>query len=515
MSDTQPIRIGSYPVRGLIGTGSMGMVFLGHDPVIDRPVAIKTIHRRLLESAGSEQNVAARFRVEAQAAGRLNHRNIVSVYQFGEDTENAYIVMEYVAGHSLRDYLKRAEHFTQAEVQCLMGQLLDALHFAHERGVVHRDIKPANLIVADDGRLKISDFGIARTESSQVTRANAVVGSPGYIAPEQYTGGAQDRRVDVFASGVLLYQLLTGALPFSGTDESIMYQIVYEQHQPLVVRSGDASLAAYEPIVSRALAKDPAQRFANASEFLAALQEIATQPVAETLARNRLLPPRPRVGAPASVAVNGAAVRPGSGSGSGSGAPMNSGFGPGSSPGSGGSHPSVPPVPTGWDEASLAGLERELARHVGPVARVLVRRAAKGQTDLSQVRVAVAGAIADFAQRERFLAGPATSPGTATRSGFGRSGFGASTFGQTGFAPTVFPDTRPATPFGDGGLTPEDVEKAGAALSRAVGPIAKLMARQCAAKASTREQFIAQVLAQLAPGVDAKTVQADLWRAFT
>jgi eukaryotic-like serine/threonine-protein kinase len=528
MPDALPAQIGSYPVRGLIGTGSMGMVFLGHDPVIDRPVAIKTIHRRLLETAGTEQNVAARFRVEAQAAGRLNHRNIVSVYQFGEDAENAFIVMEYVAGHSLRDYLKRSERFSVSEVQCLMGQLLDALHFAHERGVVHRDIKPANLIVADDGRLKITDFGIARTESSQVTRANAVVGSPGYIAPEQYTGDAQDRRVDVFSAGVLLYQLLTGSLPFSGSDESIMYQIVYEQHQPLEVRSGDPALAVFEPIIVRALAKDPAQRFASARAFAEALQALSAEPVAEMLPRNRLMPPRPRAGAapaasaagPGSSAGSSAGARSGSGAGP---APV-SGFGPGSSPGSGpasgGSHPSVPPVPTGWDETALAGLERELARHVGPVARVLVRRAARGQTELEAVRRAVAGAITDPVMRERFLADHSpTSPGTGPRSsasGFGSSLFGHSAFGASGFGgQNSAAPADPSAGLNGSALQADDVAKASAALTRLLGPIAKVMVKQCAARSSTRDQLVARVLEQLSPGADAKQVQAELWRAFT
>jgi serine/threonine-protein kinase len=436
-----------------------------------------------------------------------------------------------VAGHSLRDYLKRSERFSVGEVHCLMGQLLDALHFAHERGVVHRDIKPANLIVADDGRLKITDFGIARTESSQVTRANAVVGSPGYIAPEQYTGDAQDRRVDVFSAGVLLYQLLTGTLPFSGSDESIMYQIVYEQHQPLVVRGSDSALAAFEPIVARALAKEPSQRFASARAFLEALQALSPEPVAEFLPRARLMPPRPRgVAAPAaagSAGSAGAGARSGSGPGSGAGAAPISGFGPGSSPGSspgsgpasGGSHPSVPPVPTGWDEAALAGLERDLARHVGPVARVLVRRAARGQTELEQVRRAVAGAIDDPVLRERFLSGHTpTSPGTGPRSSassFGASIFGASGFGGGSAFPPTQPPTQPATQLNGSTLQPNDVDKAGAALTRLLGPIAKVMVRQCAAKSTTRDQLVARVLEQLSPGVDANKVQAELWRAFT
>ena len=289
MSDEPPLRIGPYPVHGVIGRGSMGVVYLGHDPVIDRRVAIKTIQRQLLQPGANDYNVAARFRIEAQAAGRLNHRNIVSVYHFGEDPAFDYIVMEYVAGHSVNDYLKRPGQLSTNDVLCLMFQLLDALHYAHESGVVHRDIKPANLMVSGDGRLKITDFGIARTETSQITRINTVVGSPGYMAPEQYTGGPLDRRVDVFSAGVMLYQMLTGVMPFSGADEAIMYQIVYGRHEPLTRRLNDMSYAAFDMILDRALAKEPADRYANALEFRDALTVVATQPVPAVLPRERVL----------------------------------------------------------------------------------------------------------------------------------------------------------------------------------------------------------------------------------
>ncbi|HKX43093.1 MAG TPA: serine/threonine-protein kinase, partial [Burkholderiaceae bacterium] len=289
-SDEQPLRIGPYPVRGVIGRGSMGVVYLGHDPVIDRRVAIKTIQRQLLQPGANDYDAAARFRIEAQAAGRLNHRNIVSVYHFGEDPAFDYIVMEYVAGHSLNDYLRKPGQLTTNDVLCLMFQLLDALHYAHESGVVHRDIKPANLMVSGDGRLKITDFGIARTETSQITRINTIVGSPGYMAPEQYTGGPLDRRVDVFSAGVMLYQLLTGAMPFAGADEAIMYQIVYGQHEPLTRRLNDMSYAAFDMILDRALAKEPADRYASALEFRDALTVVATQPVPPVLPPERVLP---------------------------------------------------------------------------------------------------------------------------------------------------------------------------------------------------------------------------------
>jgi serine/threonine-protein kinase len=479
MTQDLPQRIGSYEVRRVIGTGSMGVVYLGHDRVIDRPVAIKTIRRHLLEAGAHQHNAAERFRVEAQAAGRLSHRNIVSVYHFGEDEDCAFIVMEYVPGHSLAEYLRRPERLTKDEVLCLANQLLDALHYAHERGVVHRDIKPANLMIDREGRLKITDFGIARTESSQLTRVNAVVGSPGYMAPEQYTGGALDRRADVFASGVLLYQMLAGSMPFSGTDEAVMYQIVYGQHESLVQRSGDPTLANLDAIVDGALAKKPAERFATALEFRAALNAAVGRPVAEALAPERLLP------LPATDAPTGTpSVR----------SPPSRGTG-------GEDKPTSVPVPTGWDESRLAELERELTAHVGPVARVLVRRAAREQTDLAVVRERVAGAIVDPDVRERFLA----RTGSVTRSG------PPATIGPAGGRT----DTRPTHPPDGVRLRPEDVEKAAAALVHRLGPIAGLLAKRCAEGVVTREQFVARVLEQLAAPVDAKAVEAELWRSLT
>ena len=284
--------VGPYPIRGVVGSGAMGMVYLAHDLAIDRPVAIKTIHRRLLESSEDDPSVAARFRVEAKAAGRLTHRNIVPVYQFGEDDDCAYIVMEYVAGRNLRDYIHAPRKLEVSQVLCLMLQLLDGLHYAHERGIVHRDIKPANLLIADDGRLKITDFGIARTGSSNLTRASSVIGSPGYIAPEQYTDSGVDRRVDVFSAGVLLYEMLSGTTPFVGTDEAIMYKIVYEPHKPLSEVTNDAALEPFDAALERALAKDPAQRYSTAMAMRTALLALATEAVPDVLPAEILLAPR-------------------------------------------------------------------------------------------------------------------------------------------------------------------------------------------------------------------------------
>ncbi|HSV48439.1 MAG TPA: protein kinase, partial [Ramlibacter sp.] len=379
MAAPAPFRVGPYLVRGVIGSGAMGVVYLAHDPAIDRPVAIKTIHRRLLESGDDEPNVAARFRVEAKAAGRLTHRNIVSVYQFGEENDCAYIVMEYVAGRNLRDYIQAPRKLGVSHVLCLMLQLLDGLHYAHERGIVHRDIKPANLLIADDGRLKITDFGIARTESSNLTRGSSVIGSPGYIAPEQYTDREVDRRVDVFSSGVLLYQMLSGTTPFSGTDEAIMYKIVYEPHKPLHKLMNDAALEPFDAVLDRALAKDPAQRYASAMAMRTALMALATEPVPDVLAADIVLAPRhdgPE--AKPAVAPERDARSPGGSDARSAATPASAApVSPAPTRPQPGSAPSSVPVPTGWDTAALAEIERELAQHVGAVARVLVRRAAR------------------------------------------------------------------------------------------------------------------------------------------
>lgn len=486
MAAPVPSRVGAYLIRGVIGSGAMGVVYLAHDPAIDRPVAIKTIHRRLLESGEVELSVAARFRVEAQAAGRLAHRNIVSVYQFGEDEECAYIVMEYIAGRNLRDYIQAPRKLTIPQVLCLMLQLLDGLHYAHERGIIHRDIKPANLLVSDDGRLKITDFGIARTESSNLTRASVVVGSPGYIAPEQYTNREVDRRADVFSAGVLLYQMLSGTTPFSGTDEAIMYKIVYEAHKPLSEVTNDAALAPFDAVLDRALAKDRVQRYPTALAMRQALQALADAALPDALPADIVLPAR----------LEGLDVKPAVAKPRDMSTPSSAPSKPSSAPVTA---PPSTPVPTGWDAQALAQLERELAEHVGPVARVIVRRAAAGLTSLAQVRQAVAGSIADFEARERFLARGAAS----------RTDIAAPPSASARTATRINGEASAGVPMRDG-----DVDKAAIALLASLGPIARVVARRCAAGSQTREQFVARVLEELTPAVDAHRVQADLWRAL-
>jgi serine/threonine protein kinase len=204
----------------------MGVVYKGFDPDIKRTVAIKTIRRQF--GVRRRRVAAARFRNEAQAAGRLTHPGIVAVYDFGEDDEVAYIAMEYVEGKTLAHYLASKVRFTDEDIPGVICQVLDALEHAHEAGVWHRDIKPANIIMARNGKLKVADFGIARIEDSGLTQANVMIGTPTYMAPEQFLGTPIDHRVDLYAAGVLLYLLLTGKPPFMGPQEQLMYKVVHE-----------------------------------------------------------------------------------------------------------------------------------------------------------------------------------------------------------------------------------------------------------------------------------------------
>lgn len=543
MSDSLPARIGPYPIRGVIGSGSMGMVYLGHDPMIDRPVAVKTVHKSLLEGVGSDSNFVERFKIEAQAAGRLNHRGIVSVYQFGEDAGLAYIAMEYVPGYSLRQYIARAPRFGRDDVLCLMVQLLDALHYAHMHGVIHRDIKPANLLVSDDGRLKITDFGIARIESTQLTRVNTVVGSPGYMAPEQYTGGQIDRRVDVFAAGVVLYQLLTGHLPFSGTDEAVMYKIVYEDPEPITIAEHDQDLMRYSDVLAKALAKHPEQRYASARVFRETLLELAGHKVPEALPAERLLaaptlpPPGPdEAGAPTRPdRRRGGETRPGhldDGSVTLRQPRLNVDNGPATVPGALLGPPTVPSaerlavtrgeVPPGWSVEALAAIERDLAHHVGPVARVLVQRGARLHTTTDDLRSALASAITDDLARRRFM-----QPVAPPNSGFGASGR-SSMFGNTGpgtsggLAPGKAPGggNGPGTgahPPATGALAPvreQDATRIAAVLVRSLGPIAKVIVKRASAQVQTRGQLVAAVLKLCSDAPDPLALEAEIWRVL-
>jgi serine/threonine protein kinase len=286
---TTPQHLGKYELVEVLGRGAMGIVYKAFDPDIHRTVAIKTIRKELVEDDDRAGMMLARFRNEARAAGRLSHPGIVAVYDFGESSAVTYIAMEFVQGNSLREYFNRGTRFAERDAVSIMAQLLDALQHAHEQGVWHRDIKPANLIIMNNGRLKIADFGIARIDTSQLTLTGVVLGSPGHMAPEQYSGGAVDWRADLFAAGVVMYQLLTGVRAFTGTTEQIAYKICHE-HPPMPSAADPGrGWERYDGVVAQALAKQPEARFPSAAAFRAALLEAYAAPVSPTVSEETII----------------------------------------------------------------------------------------------------------------------------------------------------------------------------------------------------------------------------------
>ena len=265
--------LGKYELRSIRGRGAMGTVYEAWDPVISRRVAIKTV--RLPDHTDPEaQEGLGRFRREAQAAGRLNHPTIVAVYDYGETDDLAYIVMEYVDGQALKARLDRGDRLGLAQISAIMEQLLTGLQFSHDRGVVHRDIKPGNVLLTAAGTVKITDFGIARIESSSMTQHGAMLGTPAYMSPEQFMGHHTDARTDIYSTGALLFQLLTGARPFDGTMSAIMHKVLSgAAPRP---STHDKRFAAFDAVIAKAMARQPDDRFASADAFLAALRTAFT-----------------------------------------------------------------------------------------------------------------------------------------------------------------------------------------------------------------------------------------------
>src|SRR5450432_1902349 len=265
--------LGKYEIRREIGRGAMGVVYEGYDPFIKRVVALKTIRAEQLSGEDSE-NVIARFRREAQAAGRLSHPNIVSIYDFGEDGGSWYIAMELVKGRELKECFEANERFTTANIVKIMSQILEALDYSHRQGVVHRDIKPANIFMLADGSVKVADFGIAHIEASNLTQVGAVMGTPAYMSPEQIMGLPVDGRSDLFSAGVILFQYITGERPFAGSATTTMQKVLKEEPLPPSTLNVQI-LPEMDAVMRKALAKRPDERYQTAREFSAAIRSAA------------------------------------------------------------------------------------------------------------------------------------------------------------------------------------------------------------------------------------------------
>ena len=272
-----PPRIGRYPIVAELGRGATSIVYQGVDPLDGRPVAIKALQRSDAEVDGDADAIRQRFRHEAAVIGRLRHPGIVGVAEFGEDGLHSWIAMEHVAGGNLDDLLLRTPVPPQDRALALLDELLDALDCVHRAGICHRDLKPANILLTPDGRVKLTDFGVARLRDLGLTRVSSIIGTPAFMAPEQFTGGELDQRADLWGCGVLLFLLLTGRRPFSGAPAAVMHQILHEPAPLPSQASGGLVPRAFDGVTARALARRPADRFATAGEMREALRDAAAQ----------------------------------------------------------------------------------------------------------------------------------------------------------------------------------------------------------------------------------------------
>lgn len=276
-------RFGRYLIVGELGRGAMGAVYRAIDPLIEREVAIKTLLPHLPEQEMAQ--VRERFLREARSAGRLNHPNIVTIFDVGEQDGLAYIAMELLEGRTLQQILAESRRLPVASAVDIGAQVADALDHALGFGIVHRDVKPANIMVSAGGRAKLTDFGVAHLPSASMTHTGAALGSPKYMAPEQVIGQPVDPRADIFSLGSVIYEMLTGRTPFEREGEStvfsLMNRIVAEPHVP-PTRIDPSLPAAFDRILARALAKSPAERYQRAGELARDLRGYRDAPARET-----------------------------------------------------------------------------------------------------------------------------------------------------------------------------------------------------------------------------------------
>jgi len=265
--------LGRYQITGTLGKGAMGLVYKGVDPAINRPVALKTIRLDFVNDPEELAELKERLHREAQAAGKLSHPNIVTIYDVGSEGHLQYIAMECLEGQTLEHMIKKKVKFNYRIIAQILIQICTALDYAHSQGIVHRDIKPANIMVLSDYRIKVMDFGIARIDSNSMTKTGIAMGTPNYISPEQLKGLKTDLRADIFSLGVVMYEMLLGRRPFKGENiTSLIYAILNkEPEKPSNINPQIPLL--FDHIIEKALKKNPQERYQKATELVVDLKD--------------------------------------------------------------------------------------------------------------------------------------------------------------------------------------------------------------------------------------------------
>ena len=433
----------------------MGAVYEAHDPVIERRVAVKVVHTDLLASEEREAYLE-RFRQEARAAGRCNHPAIVAIFDFAMHEGNPYLAMEYVDGVGLDRALAQGERFAPHAAAHIVLQILEALGSAHAVGIVHRDVKPANVLLLGGGRVKVTDFGIARLDNSGLTVHGMAIGTPRYMSPEQWAGGEVDARSDLFSTAVLLQELLTGERPFPKRRAEAVDAGAADRPPAGGDKLAAVAGTAVRDLIHRALAWRPEDRFESAAAMAAALRLAMNrtkvpplEPVAEI--DKTLTSVRVRSRAPAGRSATGLTL----------------------------------------DPAQLTSIERQLAQHLGPIAGYLVRSTLKSADSVEGLCDALAQRIDRLEERTQFLTATlGTTDGTSGNGGSSGSARGGTTPSRGSRASDVVRSGA-----GEGSLaeslppSEHEIERARRALAEALGPIAKVLVNRTLPKASTSREL--------------------------
>jgi hypothetical protein len=428
-----PTTIGRYQVKRWLASGAMGEVYEAYDPIIDRPVAIKMLRRELVER-GDSTGWLERFRHEARAAGRRMHPNIVTILDFGEQEGTPYLAMEYVAGDNVDVALKRSGRFDEARAVSIITQVLSALEFAHGDGVIHRDIKPSNILLPKSGPIKVADL----------------LGTPSYMAPEQLLGGQVDHRVDLYAAGLLLFEMLTGEKAFQNRQVFDLVRNMREREPADIWAKHPGVSPALAAVVNRALAFDPDERYATAAEFAEALGARGAAGAAPIGDRQTdatvVVPPPTRPPAPATEPPTP------------------------TSP-SQATHPPSP-LTASFGAETLAAIEHDLSTFIGPLARITVRRTAANCSDIGVLYRELAKLITNENDRASFIA-------KSRERARGVPGATPTTPPTQATAASAPRDASPAT------FPPDVLSRIEAGLAEHIGPIARVLVRQHMSRSSS------------------------------
>jgi serine/threonine-protein kinase len=431
----------------------MGEVYRGYDPVIDRPVAIKVVRTELAAGSGSDQWLQ-RFRREARAAGRRFHPNIVAILDFGEDEGMPFLAMEYVDGRSLDAILKTSGPLDPERSVAIINQVLNALGFAHQNGIVHRDVKPSNIMVLSNGEVKVADFGIARIDASEFTIVGDLLGTPAYMAPEQFAGAPVDKRTDLFAAGVILFEMLTGVKPFRGKSITEIISFM-EIRGPEDIRALNPAVPdSLKRVITKALAFDPSGRYDNAAEF--------SRAIAEALPVGHDRAPSGELSVPDASLVTAEVA--------------------GAAPGSATWHPDL-----------LREIERDLATFIGPVSAIALKRAVGQTTDILALYDLLARQVPNPGDRSEFLM-------RGQRRAASNAGRPAGSLPPSKEEAAEPKSEQSATSSGQA-----DIASLEANLIRYIGPIAKILIRREIEKHETLDKFYRALAAHIPNERDRET----------